>query len=91
MSQDDARALAEAVIASRELDSARSSPLSPRETQVAILLARGRSTRQIAAEMVISVATVRVHVDHILGKLDLHSRTQVALWATQQGLLSHLG
>jgi DNA-binding NarL/FixJ family response regulator len=54
--------------------------LTPREREVAELLARGRSTRQIAADLVISVATVRVHVDHLMAKLGLHSRTQVALW-----------
>jgi two-component system nitrate/nitrite response regulator NarL len=32
---------------------------------------------------VISVATVRVHVDHILTKLDLHSRTQIAVWVRE--------
>jgi predicted ATPase/DNA-binding CsgD family transcriptional regulator len=58
--------------------------LTARQRQVAELLAQGRSTRQIAAELVISVATVRVHVDHLMAKLDLHSRTQVALWVRER-------
>jgi predicted ATPase/DNA-binding CsgD family transcriptional regulator len=90
MTHDDVRALANALIARPERDAGPPSPLTPRETQVAILVGRGLSTRQIAEDMVISVATVRVHVDHILAKLDLHSRTRIALWATQHGLLTRV-
>jgi ATP/maltotriose-dependent transcriptional regulator MalT len=57
--------------------------LTRRETEVAALLANGLSTSEVAAELVISVATVRVHVDHILTKLDLHSRTQIAVWVRE--------
>jgi DNA-binding NarL/FixJ family response regulator len=57
--------------------------LTRRQTEVAALLARGLSTSEVAAELVISVATVRVHVDHILAKLDLHSRTQIAVWVSE--------
>jgi DNA-binding CsgD family transcriptional regulator len=88
MTQEDVRALANALIARPGPDAVAPNPLTPREMQVAILVGRGFSTRQIAEDMVISVATVRVHIDHILAKLDLHSRTQIALWATQQGLLT---
>jgi predicted ATPase/DNA-binding CsgD family transcriptional regulator len=59
------------------------SPLTRRQTEVAALLARGLSTSEVAAELVISMATVRVHVDHILAKLDLHSRTQIAVWVRE--------
>jgi DNA-binding CsgD family transcriptional regulator len=62
------------------------SVLSPREEEVAALLARGFTNKQIASELVVSPCTVRSHVEHILAKLDLTSRTQVAVWATQQGL-----
>jgi predicted ATPase/DNA-binding CsgD family transcriptional regulator len=61
------------------------SQLTRREMQVAVLLARGLSTAEIARELVIAVATVRVHVEHILRKLDLHSRTQVVLWVREHG------
>jgi non-specific serine/threonine protein kinase len=54
---------------------------------VAILLARGLTNKQVAAMLVVSPATVRSHVEHILGKLDLRSRAQIAVWASRQGLL----
>jgi predicted ATPase/DNA-binding CsgD family transcriptional regulator len=56
-------------------------PLTPREDAVAVLLAQGMSNKKIAAELSVSVGTIRAHVDHILLKLGLHSRTQVAMWA----------
>jgi two-component system nitrate/nitrite response regulator NarL len=62
--------------------------LSPREQEVARLLARGLTNKQIAADLVLTPGTVRSHVEHILDKLDLRSRAQVAVWATQQGLLA---
>jgi non-specific serine/threonine protein kinase len=59
-------------------------PLTPRENEVAVLLAHGLSNKQIGAELSVSVGTVRSHVDHILAKLELHSRAQVAVWAIQR-------
>jgi DNA-binding NarL/FixJ family response regulator len=56
-------------------------PLTPREDAVAVRLAQGMSNKEIAAELSVSVGTIRAHVDHILLKLGLHSRTQVAMWA----------
>jgi pimeloyl-ACP methyl ester carboxylesterase/DNA-binding CsgD family transcriptional regulator/class 3 adenylate cyclase len=61
--------------------------LSSRERELAKLLALGLSNRQIADELVISVATVERHVANILIKLGFRSRTQVAAWAVEQGLL----
>jgi DNA-binding CsgD family transcriptional regulator len=55
-----------------------------REREVAGLLARGLSNRQIASRLAISVGTVRAHVEHILLKLGVHSRAQVALWALHE-------
>ncbi len=63
------------------------SALSPRELEVAVLLAGGLTNKQIAADLVVSPATVRSHVEHILAKLDLRSRAQIAVWVSQQGLL----
>jgi pimeloyl-ACP methyl ester carboxylesterase/DNA-binding CsgD family transcriptional regulator/class 3 adenylate cyclase len=61
--------------------------LSSRERELAKLLALGLSNRQIADELVISVATVERHVANILTKLGYRSRAQVAAWAVEQGLL----
>ena len=63
------------------------SPLTPREREVAGLIARGLSNRQIADTLVISEATATVHVKHILAKLEFVSRAQVAAWAVSCGLL----
>jgi predicted ATPase/DNA-binding CsgD family transcriptional regulator len=56
------------------------SPLTAREQDVARLLAGGRSNRQIAVELVVSEATAAKHVENILEKLGLKSRTQIAAW-----------
>jgi non-specific serine/threonine protein kinase len=61
--------------------------LTEREIEVARLLGRGLSNRDIAAELVISVRTVDRHVENILAKLGLRSRGAVAAWAAQNGLL----
>lgn len=55
-------------------------PLSPRERQVAALVADGLSNRQIAARLVISERTAQNHVQHILVKLGFANRAQVAAW-----------
>jgi DNA-binding CsgD family transcriptional regulator len=58
--------------------------LTPREREVALLLARGLTNRQIADNLVITERTVAAHVEHLLGKLGFTSRTQVAIWAVEQ-------
>jgi predicted ATPase len=60
--------------------------LTARERDVLWPLARGRSNPQIAAELSIGVRTVETHVAHILGKLDLGSRYEVAPWLHDSGL-----
>jgi ATP/maltotriose-dependent transcriptional regulator MalT len=61
--------------------------LSPRESDVAVLVARGLTNRQIADELVISVGTCDRHVSNILDKLGLATRAQIGAWAAEQGLL----
>jgi DNA-binding NarL/FixJ family response regulator len=61
--------------------------LTPRERDVARLVARGLTNKQIGAELVISHGTVMVHIKHILGRLGMSSRTQIAAWFAQQGEL----
>jgi predicted ATPase/DNA-binding CsgD family transcriptional regulator len=60
--------------------------LTAREQEVAVLLARGLTNREIGDELVISAHTAQRHVENILSKLGLGSRTQVAVWAVGQGL-----
>jgi pimeloyl-ACP methyl ester carboxylesterase/DNA-binding CsgD family transcriptional regulator/class 3 adenylate cyclase len=62
--------------------------LSRREREIAALIALGLANRQIADELSISVATVERHVANMLGKLGYRSRTQVAAWAVEHGLLT---
>ena len=62
--------------------------LTDREVEVLCLVAQGQSNRDIAEELTISEATVRTHVSNILGKLELCSRTQAALYALKKGLAS---
>jgi ATP/maltotriose-dependent transcriptional regulator MalT len=62
--------------------------LTPREHQVAALIARGMTNRQIASELTIAERTAERHVENILDKLGLASRTQVALWMKEdRGLM----
>jgi DNA-binding NarL/FixJ family response regulator len=55
--------------------------LSPREHEVVPAIARGRTNAEIAAELYMSVPTVKAHITHVLTKLQLGSRTQIALLA----------
>jgi len=58
--------------------------LTPRELEVTRLLAERLGNRAIANALVVSEGTVRAHVEHILGKLGLRSRAEIADWAHQQ-------
>jgi len=60
--------------------------LTRREKEVALLVARGLTNRQIASELAISENTVANHVARTLKKLELPSRSQVAVWVTEKGL-----
>lgn len=57
-------------------------PLTARESEIAALVAKGLSNRQIAGQLVISQRTAETHVEHILAKLGFTSRTQIAAWVT---------
>jgi non-specific serine/threonine protein kinase len=61
--------------------------LTGREQEVAMLVARGLSNREVAGRLFLSVRTVEVHVDRILTKLGFANRTQLAAWAHDEGLL----
>lgn len=68
-------------------NTARASLLTRRELEVAVLIARGRRDHEIAAELVVSKRTAESHTASILGKLGMSSRSQIAAWVVQQGLL----
>jgi non-specific serine/threonine protein kinase len=59
-------------------------PLTPRERQVAALVASGRTNRQIGRVLGISEKTAEVHLHHVMSKLDARSRAEVAAWAVTQ-------
>lgn len=63
-------------------------PLTPRETEVLQLLVQGRSNRQIAGELFLSVGTVKFHVHAVLGKLGVTSRLEAAARARSLGLVT---
>jgi D-xylose transport system permease protein len=89
-----ARRSREAAIAAAPLPSAPSLPdlalgpglLTPREREVAGLIAQGLTNRQIAETLMISERTAGAHVEHMLSKLKFRSRAQVAVWAAEHGL-----
>jgi non-specific serine/threonine protein kinase len=60
--------------------------LTPRQREVAALIAQGRSNRQIGEALVITERTVAAHIEHILNKLEFVSRTQIGVWAAENGL-----
>ncbi len=64
------------------------SPLTPREQQVASLVAQGFSNREIAAQLVITTRTAENHVEHVLRTLGFRSRAQIGAWTATQGLLT---
>ena len=61
-------------------------PLTEREVEVLRLVAQGLSNDEIAERLVVSERTVRTHVSHILHKLHLANRTQMALYAVREGI-----
>ena len=60
--------------------------LSARERDVVRGIGQGRTNAELAGELYLSVATIKAHVSHILTKLDLDNRTQIALLAHDAGL-----
>jgi two-component system, NarL family, response regulator LiaR len=62
--------------------------LTARETEILMLVARGKANKQIASELYVSEKTVKAHVSSVLMKLGVQSRTQAALHAVRTGLVS---
>lgn len=61
--------------------------LTPRERDVIVLVAEGRTNREIGKRLGVAERTARTHVSNILTKLGLVSRTQAAMWAVREGLV----
>jgi non-specific serine/threonine protein kinase len=63
-------------------------PLTEREREVAVLVGRGLTDRQISSELHLSERTVHSHVRNILSKLGVNSRAQIAVWVGRWGLIA---
>ncbi|MFC4855879.1 response regulator [Actinophytocola glycyrrhizae] len=63
-------------------------PLTTRELDVVLAVARGRTNAEIAADLTISLSTVKSHLASVQAKLGVRNRTEIAIWAWQRGLVS---
>jgi len=63
-------------------------PLTHREQEILVLIAKGKTNQEIADLLHIATGTVRVHVHAILQKLEVRDRTQAAVLAIQKGLVA---
>ncbi|QFZ16983.1 response regulator transcription factor [Saccharothrix syringae] len=62
-------------------------PLSPRELDVVLLVARGRTNAEVASALHVTVGTVKTHLASVQGKLGARNRVEIAAWAWESGLL----
>jgi len=72
---------------SQSTDAGPPSVLTRREREVAALVARGLTNRDVAAQLVVAERTVETHLEHIFVKLGVQTRSEVAVWVTRQGML----
>ncbi len=62
-------------------------PLTARETEILQLITMGKTNHEIATRLIVAVGTVKIHVEHILGKLGVTGRTQAAVRGIELGLI----
>jgi DNA-binding CsgD family transcriptional regulator len=74
---------ADGVTPTPSASSRRTDPLTPREREVALLLARGLTNRQIGEELYLAEKTVKNYVSNVLAKLGMHRRSQAAAYAAR--------
>jgi two-component system response regulator NreC len=79
----DLKALAES-----ERSYSRISPLTSREQEVMTLLAEGRTVREVAAELSLSIKTIEAHKLNLMRKLDIHNRASLVDYAVRSGFVS---
>ncbi|WP_027342119.1 response regulator [Hamadaea tsunoensis] len=60
-------------------------PLTDREEQILLEVARGRTNQEIGADLYISLSTVKTHIASLMGKLGARNRVEVAIWAYETG------
>jgi DNA-binding NarL/FixJ family response regulator len=65
--------------------------LSERELDIARSIARGRTNQEIAAELFISLSTVKTHIARIQGKLGVRNRVEIAAWSWENRIMDHAG
>jgi DNA-binding CsgD family transcriptional regulator len=70
----------------KQAEKSRFGGLTAREREVAALIAQGMSNREIAEALIVGTRTVETYVTNILSKLGLQSRSQIAVWAVENGL-----
>jgi DNA-binding NarL/FixJ family response regulator len=69
--------------ATRDAPAQPASPLTEREEQVLVAVARGLTNHEVAAELYISLSTVKTHLGSLMAKLGVRNRVELALWAYQ--------
>lgn len=60
-------------------------PLTDREEEVLLAVARGRTNQEIAKDLHISLSTVKTHLANLMGKLEVRNRVEIAIWAYETG------
>ena len=82
------RLLAHFATGTRPPATAPATALTSRELDVVLAVARGRTNAEIARELTISLSTVKTHLARVQDKLDARNRTEIAIWAWENGLVT---